>query len=365
MPGVRSISVTGQAPTILAGRDGSQYLPYMQSQIQELYQVMMVEEDSVEVQGQLDPYALLFRSASQKKKFQRYIRRFERFLVEVCELYLRLSKIQMPDNEVIYAIGRKEQVNIQEFRSADDISYKIVVSPEADDIETKMGKQLVLNHLVQYTGSNLSKEDLGKLIRLMPYANLEEGLEDLTQDYDLSTNDLLALDRGEMPQINQYDNHIYCVKRAVSRMRSPDFKFLHPTIQQNYQNYTQGHQQAEVVNQQQIQMAEAGFIPTDGYLITCQMYVADPESPGKTRLVRLPYGAVKWLVEKLETQGQSQQELETMNQGAMAQMASMLTNKGQPPAGNGMPQGQPQRGPAPPQRPMPGNGMSGPWAPKS
>jgi hypothetical protein len=366
MPGVRSISVTGQAPTILQGRDGSQYLPYMQAQIEELYQVMMVAEDEAEVQGQVDPYALLFRSASQKKKFQRYIKRFERFLVEVCKLYLRLAKLQLPEDEVIYAIGRKEQVNIPEFKRADDISYQIVVSPEADDIETKMGKQLVLNHLVQFTGANLSKEDLGKLIRLMPYANLEEGLEDLTQDYDLASNDILALDRGEMPQINQYDSHVYCLKRAVSRMRSPDFKFLHPTIQQNYQAYVQGHQEAEAENQKQIQMAESGFIPTDGYLVTCQVYVADPENPAKTRLARLPYGALKWLIEKLESQGQSQQELENMNHGALSQMAQMLMNKGMPPGGNGMPQGQPQPRPAQPaQAPMPTKGMVGPWAPKS
>jgi hypothetical protein len=328
MPGIRHISTTGGQSTILQGRDGSQYTAYMQSQIEELYSVMMVAEDDVEVNGQLDPYAMLFRAASQKKKFQRYIRRFERFLVDVSKLYLRLAKIHLPDDEVIYAVGRKEMVNISEFRNMDDISYQIVVEPQSDDIETKMGKQLVLNHLVQYTGANLGKEELGKIIRLMPYANMEEGLEDLTQDFDLANNDLLAMDRGEMPQMNQYDNHVYCIKRAVSRMRSPDFRFLHPEIQQNYQNYVMGHQQSEVANQKAIQMAESGFIPTGGYLVTCQVYVADPQDPAKTRLARLPYEALKWLIEKLETQGQSLQELENMNQGSMAQMAQMLMQQG-------------------------------------
>ena len=361
LPGVRTVNITGADPTILAGRDGSQYMNYMQSQITELYSVMMVAENDVEVNGQMDPYALLFRSASQKVKFQRYIRRFERFLVAVCKLYLRLAKVHLPESEVIYAVGRKEQVNIAEFKTSDDLSYSIKVEPQAEDIETKLGKQLALNHLVQYVGSNMSKEDLGKMIRLMPYANMEEGLEDLTQDYDLATNDLLALDRGEIPTLNQYDNHVYCIKRAVSRMRSPDFKFLNPKVQNNYQHYVQGHQQAETDNQKQIQLAEQGSIPTGGYLVTCQFYVTDPQNPGKTRLARLPYESLKWMIEKLETQGQSLQELETMNEGAMAQMAQMLLgNGGNPqPKPNGMGNRQLM---GPPQKPaMAGaNGMAPP-----
>ena len=45
VPGVRAIQVSGAPPTILPGRDGSQYLAYMQAQIEEMYQVAMLEEE--------------------------------------------------------------------------------------------------------------------------------------------------------------------------------------------------------------------------------------------------------------------------------------------------------------------------------
>jgi hypothetical protein len=340
LPGVRSINYTGIEPKILGGRDGSQYLTYMQSQIEELYQVMNVAEDSVEKNGQLDPYAMLFRSATQKKKFQRYIKRFERFLINVAKTYIQLAKAHLPDNAVIFAVGRKEMVNIPEFRSSDDLCYEITVIPQSDDIETKMGKQLFLNHLVQYAGTQLDKQDLGKLIRLSPYANLEEGLSDLTIDYDCGTNMILALDRGEQPIISPYDDPQYMIRRLVGRARQPDFKFLPPEVQGAYAQTISIYQKIDVWQKKQIQMAEAGFIPTGGYLVGCDFYVTDQADPQKTRRARIPYESLKWLIDKLEAQGQGLDELEHMNQGALAQMAQMMTqNQGQPPNGvSGVPQ---------------------------
>jgi hypothetical protein len=47
------------------------------------------------------------------------------------------------------------------------INYEIVVEAQADDVETKMGQQLVLNNVLQYTASQMSKEDIGKFIALI------------------------------------------------------------------------------------------------------------------------------------------------------------------------------------------------------
>jgi hypothetical protein len=339
LPGVRSINVTGGLPTVLAGRDGSQYLAYMQAQIEELYRVMNVEEDSAESStGQLDPYALLFRSASQKKKFQRYIKRFERFLIEVARTYIKLAKLHLSDDAFVQAVGRKEAVNIAEFRAADDLCYQIKITAQTDDIETKMGKQLVLNHLVQYTGAKLDKEDIGKLVRLMPYANMEEGMADLTIDYDSATNDILALDRGELPPIHEYDNHIYMIKRLVGRVRQADFPSLDPMIQRNYAMRIQAHQQGQVEIEQKLQAAKDGFIPTGGYMVTCDLYVTDPADPTKerTKRARLPYEALQWLIKRLETQGQSLDQLEQMNQGALAQMSTQMLQAKQGMPADGM-----------------------------
>ena len=330
LPGVRTINYTGSEPKILAGRDGSQYLAYMNSQISELYVVMMVAEDATESDMKGDPYMMLFKSAKQKKKFQRYIGRFEQFLVEIVKLYGKLAKIHMPDDAVIWAIGKNEQINIPEYRQLPDTAFEVKIEPQSDDIETKMGKQLVLNHALQYVGPNLKPEDVGKLMRAMPFANFDASFDDLTIDYDSSVNDMLALDRGEKPPLNQYDNHIYNIKRLTSRVRKPDFKTLPPPIQNNYLQKINLHQQMEAQNQLAIQRAEQGFIPTGGYLVTCDFYVKDPaDATGvKTRRARVPYQAMEWLMQQLESQGASQDQIQDMNGGAQAGLANAVTAAG-------------------------------------
>ncbi len=336
LPGVRAINYTGQEPDILPGRSGEQYVAYMQSQITELYMVMNVQQDGQQVAAQLDPYALLFRSASQKKVFQRYTKRFENFLMNVCKTYLRLAKIHLPDDALIWAVGKSEQVNIAEFKNANDISYQIKVEAQSDDIETKLGKQLVLNHVLQYVGPQLKPDDVGKLMRQMPYANFDGSFDDMTVDYDSCENDLLALDRGEPVQVNYYDEHPYMIKRLIARMRKPDYKYLAPQIQQAYQGIVQQHEQMEAQKQMQIQQAEQGYIPTGGQLLGCDFFVADPASPSKTRRARIPSEAIQWLVTHMEAQGQSLEQLEGLNTGAQAQIAGQMA---QQPGGIPQPQG--------------------------
>lgn len=343
LPGIRGLNYTGKEPIIMPGRDGSQFLANIQAQITEMYSVLNVAEDSEpSAQGQIDPYAMLFRSASQKKKFQRYIKRFERFLIQVAKTYIQLAKIHLPDDALIQVIGKKEQVNIPEFKMSNDISCDVKVDAESDDIETRMGKQLVLNHMIQFAGSQLKPEDLGKLMREMPYANFEGSFSDLTLDFDSANNIILALDRGEQPMGSMYDDKQYMVKRLVSRTRQADFRFLPPVVQQNYSKMIQQYENAITMEQQQIQAAKDGFIPTGGYMVVCDIYVQDPANPANTRRARIPYESIQWLIQRLETQGSSLQQLESMNQGALAQMSQMMVaNK----------QGIPPQGAAPGQRP--------------
>lgn len=354
LPGIRSVNFTGAAPTVLQGRSGEQYLSYLQSQISELYQVMMVAEDSMQEEGKLDPYILLFRSAKQKKKFQRYIARFEKFLIELVHLYLRLAKIHLPDDAVVWAVGKNEQVNIPEFRELPDTCYEIKIEAQSDDIETKLGKQIVLNHALQYVGNQLKPEDIGKLMRQMPFANFDASFDDMTIEYDSSLNDMLALDRGEKPPVGQYEDHKYQMSRLSLRTKKADFRFLSPQVQQNYFQKINLHQQFEAKNQLSIQRAEQGFIPTGGYLVTCDFYLKDPtDSTGlKTKRARVPYQAMEWLLQQLEVQGQNQQALEGMSQGLLAQTADIM----------GAQQNQQQSSVAgPPQQTMPMS-MQGPAA---
>jgi hypothetical protein len=331
LPGIRSVNFTGMQPAVLAGRAGDQYLNYMNSQIEELYRVMdVLDNEDDKKEGQMDPYTLLFRAASQKKRFTRYVRRFESFLVDVADTALELAKIHMSDDAVIYATGRKEQINIGEFKNSTPLCYQIKLTAQAEDIESKLGKQLVMNHALQYVGNKLEREDIGKLIRSMPYGNAEESFDDLTIDYDSGTNLILALDKGRKPPLSRYDNFPYLIKRLTGRMRKADFRFLPPPVQQTYDMAVQKMEHLEAQRQEAIQRAKNEYIPTGGHLVSLDLYVADPQNPSKTRRARLPYQALDWLIKQLETQGMGLDQLERMNQGALAEMSGMMT---QPTAG--------------------------------
>lgn len=339
LPGIRTVNYTGTDPKVLPGRGGEQYVSYMESQIQELYQVMNVQDMDAENQQNMDPYVMLYQSARQKVKFGRWIKRFEKFYIEFVKTYLRLAKIHMTDEALLKAFGEDERGNLQEFRNTDDLAFDLNIEAQADDIESKFGKQLVLNHTLQYVGSQLKPDDIGKILREMPYGNSEAAFDDMTLDYDLAVDDILALDRGERPPVGQYDNHPYMIKKLTSRMRKRDFKYLSSQVQINYQQKVGVHQQFEAQRTLQIQRAEQGFIPTGGYMITCQMYLTDPSDPTgkKTRLARVPYQALEWLIQHLNAQGQGQQELQNMDESSQAQIAQKMTSMQGPQSGSPMP----------------------------
>lgn len=338
LPGIRGVMVTGKDPTILNGRDGSQYLNYMNSQIAEMYQVAMVSEDTEEVNkdGQLDPYAMLMKAARQKKRFTRYTRRFEHFLVKVTKLYLELAKKYYPDEMLIPAIGKREFINIPEFRNAEALCYQIKVEPSTDDLETKFGKMLSINHALQYVGNKLDKEDIGKLMRAIPYANEEESFEDFTADYDNATNDILALERGETPIFDKNDTHPYMIKRLRKRQRQADYRFLQDNVKLNYEKKIQLHEAVMADQAAQLQRAQAGFIPTDGYMAVVDLYASDPANPKKTQRVRLPYSSIIWLIKRLEDQGLAQDALKGIDDGTKADIAQQLQARGGGAAPGGM-----------------------------
>jgi len=332
LPGVRSISFTGMDPKILPGRTGEQYLGYMQSQIVEMYRVMGVGEEFEDVPGQQDPYLMLFRSARQKKKFQRYIKRFERFLINVVKTYLKLAKVHFTDDMIIYALGRAEAINIPEFRSAEDLCYEIKVEAQSEDIETKFGKQLSISHVLQYVGPQMKPEQVGKLIRQMPYGNLDESFDDFTIDYDNSVNDMLELDRGGKPPINQYEDHEYQIKRLTNRMKKSDFRTLNPQIQQNYEAKVGLHQQFKAQQLLAIQRAQQGLIPTSGGLTKCDFYIPSDKPDGSPKRAELPIDSVRWLIEQINAQQSGLAEIADMSTGAQEGIAKEFTQMsgGQP-----------------------------------
>lgn len=326
LPGVRGITYQGAAPQILPGRDGGQFLPYIQNQISEMYTACMLEEISAENQaGQVDPYALLMRTASQQQRFSRYTEKFESFQKQECEIFLELAKKYLPDDTFIVAVGKSEQINLEEFRSTKPLSYQIKVEVSNETIETRVGKQLAINQVLQYVGGQMDPKQIGLLLKEMPFLNNKTLTNKMSIDYDNVENDMLQMERAKPPFVGPYaDNKIY-IDAITHRMKQADFSTLSPEVQNLYHQYLDTQEDEMARKAKEIQAAKDGFIPTGGSLITLSMQVSDPSTASGTRQVRLPYEAVNWLMQKLEGQGTGIKEIEGMNQGAIAEMAPKLS----------------------------------------
>lgn len=335
LPGVRAIQYAGQPPSILAGRSGDQYVNYIQSQINEMYVVANLQEDMQEKQQNQDPYSMLFDSIEDKKKYSIYSSKICGFQVDMCGLALELFREYADESMIIPTIGKSEFVNIGEFKNSSPMCYQVRLESGTEDMESRMGKLLTYNHTLQYAGSALDKKELGRLIRTSPYANSEQGFEDLTIDYDSATNMILSLDRGQPPYISQYDDPKYVIQRLVGRKRKSDFQQLAPQIQQMYDQVIQQYEQIDAKQQMAIQAAAAGYIPASGMAVVCDIYVPDPNNVSKTMRARVPYDALTWLLKRLEEQGQSQQAIMQQQQGVVADVSNQMLAQRQQPQGQG------------------------------
>lgn len=327
-PGLRKVGYSGAAPGILEGKSGAQYMDYHNQTLSEMYQVAQVSDFLEEKSDStVDAYALLYKSMRNKKKFSIYAEKIERFYKQLCEISLKLARGYLDDNHLIPMIGKHEFVNIEEFRNTDPLSHQIKLEPRSDDLDSQMGKQLLINHTLQYVGSSLEKEDIGKLMRVMPFGNFEEAFSDFTIDFDSSTNMILALDRGEQVMPSRYDNGPYMIKKLVGRMRQSDFRLLDPRVQQNYQMTLQMFEDLEVKKLQEQERANAGFIPTGGFSVKCDFYVPKANDPTKTERASIPSEAIKWLMDKMNAQGSNQETLQMLGSGAQWDIAEGLNRQ--------------------------------------
>lgn len=331
LPGIRIIQAAGAAPTVVQGRAGDQYVNSMLQDIEEMYKVADLELDSAE-KGQIDPFTLLFQSASQRKKFIRYSSRFEDFLVRFAKLFLTLAKRYYSEDMVIQAVGKKEIVNISEFKNANDLNYEITVEPANDDLETRMGQQIILSQALQYVGSNLPPGMIGQILKAMPYANFEQVFGDMTLSYDTARNVMLALERGEQPIPNKYDEAPYMIQKLTARVRQADFPYLAPEIQQNYESLIAAYEEMEAEKQRQLVMAQSQLIPMDGPRAKADIYINDPSNPSKVVRATFPQKSLQWLMERLDMQGLVMDANSELPSGAQADIANMVTRQAPPPA---------------------------------
>jgi len=324
LPGIRGLAYQGAPPTVLQGRTGEQFFPYIAMQEQEMNRALLLDFLNQDKNSNLDPFSMLFRSAEQAQAFSLYSTKFGEFLVEVCELFLCLARYYLEGDELIAAVGRAEAINIAEFKTTSPLNYSIQVDEQNDSMETKLGKQLTLNHILQYVGTNMSKEDIGKLIEQMPFGNWKEGFSDYTLDSKNVKNDFLAMERGEQPMVSENDDSKYSLKQVAKRKKERDFRLLPPQIQQLYMMYEQYHQGKMAKEAQALKAAESEFIPASGAMIACDMYVAAGDPNKAPKRVRVPYQALEWLVQTLEKQGMGMEAMEQMNQAQVAQVTQAL-----------------------------------------
>jgi hypothetical protein len=331
LPGLRTMYATGMAPTILPGRTGDQYLPYVQNQISQIYQVSNVIEDSQMNDTGADPFANLYRSIRDKKKFSLYGEKFEQFLKRGCEVYLDLARHYFDDNNLIPAIGKSEYINISEFKNTEPLCTRVKVEPMGEDINEMMGKHLVYNHVLQFVGNQLSKDDIGKILRNMPFANGEEAFDDLTLNYDSAVNVILALDRGQQVQPFKSDDAEYMLKRLGARMKKPDYRLLAPQIQMNYDQLIQAYEGILTQKAQDLKQMESQFIPSGGAMIKVDYYIPDPSNKDRSIRATVPAESVDWLIKQLSAQGSAQQQLGQQPPQMQMDLARMIAQQGQPP----------------------------------
>lgn len=329
-PGIRALSATGGNVTVIPGRTGEQYLSVMNNTITEYYQNAMVSEelDNTPVAGQIDPYALLMSSNKWKTRFSTHLRRFEDFLVKITEIALEVTRAYIEEDEIISIAGRHEAVNISEYKNMSPLGFQIALEPSSDDIESMLGKKMSLDRYIQYAGANMSKEDIGKFIKQDPYLNKEQIFSDFTMTYENANNDILALDRGELPIMSKYryPDVNYVVQRLTNRMGQADFSQLPPNVQQNYAQTVQQYEQLIVQMVQEQAALNADMIPTSGPLIRTDFWVQDPNSPTKTKRLELPNSTLMWVWDRIQKQGMTTEMLQQQQQAVVSDVANQMRN---------------------------------------
>ena len=298
----------GTPPTVIPGRVGNQFFEPISAEISKMYTIADVEDNFAREDKPVDPHTALFLSAKQKARHSEYAGKLERFMKEVFTKVLKIKKDYMSEEAFVLAAGADTQVNISQFKSSDDIGYEIVLEGVSEDAESKVGRSLNIQTILQY-GQNFDPSQLGALIRNMPYMNDEAIAESFTQDFENARNDICRLDRGDQSvlEVRPYENHDYMIQAITTRMKKPDFQFLSDEVKTLYQEKVTIHEQVKVEQLQQAQAIEADFIPTGGALLAIdgmhETIGTTTRGEPKTRRVRLPQEAISWLQERLGAQG--------------------------------------------------------------
>lgn len=314
LPGMRVLKVTGPDPVILPGRDGSQYSDILESNIREMYHIARIPENQSADNKASDPEADLFKSAKQKSRFVRQAGRLERFILAVGETVMFLQQKHLDETQLIPMVGKKEFVNIPEFKNVNRLDRVIKVEPVSGDFQTMYGKLIELRTIAQYLGADMPMDVKAKLIKSFPTLSKDPAFKQFLVEYESPQNMTLALDRGEDFVPSKYDNAKEMLRALYLRCRQSDFKFLDQTIQENYASTITEYEDIEAKQVQELINKQNGFIPTGGNMVKCDFYVEKLNKDGTPRQERalLPSELIQWAIDYMNQKGLAQTRLEEL-----------------------------------------------------
>jgi hypothetical protein len=334
--GIRSFATNGPAPVVVQGRDASQFERKIDRQIATIYRLGDVEYETKETSIQ-DPLAMLYSSLKQRLKNAPYASKFERFLCEDWKIYIALAKKYMDEDEVIKCVGKREAINVAEFKNMRDDGYRIKAKPVSGTLEEQLGKYLNTREILQYVGKNLPKPVLARIINATPFLSKESIADDMLLTDRNIENDILAMDRGEYRPAMKDDDHEQYIPKLKAHMKSSEFKTLDPQIQTMYFKKYQEHVNFSAQLVQEKQRAEQGFIPTGGGQVKFDLL------DDKGKRMSADVASVQWFLKQLEAQGVTQEALQAADQDTQNQILMKAMQLAQPPQQ---------------QQPQPGMGMS-------
>jgi len=335
--GVRSYQVSGATPIIQSGRSGAQYLDYAKDTKVDMYDAANIDYTTLNKQPIGDSFQMLFSSMKDKKKFVKYVNKYSRFEIAVFKLTLKMAKEYLNERHIIKVAGKKEAVNIPEFKSMQDAGFEIKIEAMSGDIENRFGKVLSLTHILQYAGSSLQPDQIGQIVKSLPYGNEARALDTLTMQASNAENLILALDRGQYIPTMKYDDHEYILKAIYGRMKSSDFITLSPEIQAMYEQKIKEQEEFLARQKMEIEQLNMGMIPSGGFLTTINASWFNP-STNRTERIKVPSDAIGWLVDKLNKQGAMTQSLQEQSPQVAADVAMMVGAGRQQQAQTGSPQ---------------------------
>ena len=254
-PGQRVYNIQGGGKVdVLPGRSGDHFMPYLTSNIDEMYSISGVDkEQEMKVSGGGDrAMGQLYKNLRQKKSFVIYSNKFEAFGTDIAEIALKLAKHYYDEERLIPMVGKNEFVNISEFKDTEPFEYSLKVEEQNEDIDTQFGQQMTLNGILNSVGADAGERMKTNIIRAMPMINTKAVLQDLTIDDDIALNLELALNRGETPQLRGSEDGKLIIQKLTLAMRKVDFQLLSPEIQERFSQYLEQYEQMEAAKLQEI-----------------------------------------------------------------------------------------------------------------